>query len=101
MSGPLYNTARWRAIRARRLAQDPLCVRCKEMGITAGANVVDHIIPHKNSRRLFFDFENTQSLCFPCHDKAKQSEERIGFDKRVGADGMPADPRHPFNRGRK
>lgn len=55
------------------------------------ANVVDHIIPHKlkeaidsqdevrieKARALFWDSAgNWQSLCKPCHDSVKQSEER-------------------------
>jgi hypothetical protein len=47
---------------------------------------------------LFFDQDNTQTLCPPCHDKHKQSVERIGFSKAIGCDGWPTDPLHPSNR---
>lgn len=87
-------------MRKKRLRDDPLCVRCMEAGDVVEAAVVDHIIPHRGSKRLFYDYANTQSLCSPCHDRGKQREEVAGFDRRVGTNGWPTDPRHPANRGR-
>lgn len=62
------------------------------------ATVADHITPHRGDHTLFFDYENTQSLCDHCHSSAKQSEERIGYSKEIGIDGLPIDPKHPFYR---
>lgn len=58
----------------------------------------DHIVSHKGNRSLFWDEANVQTLCKPCHNGAKQSEERRGYSTTIGADGFPIDPRHPANR---
>lgn len=42
------------------------------------AVIVDHIKPHKGDRTLFFDYDNTQSLCKTCHDGVKQRIEKSG-----------------------
>ena len=71
-----YKTKLWRGLRARRKAVEPLCRMCNEAGIVKAMEVVDHIVPHRGNRVLFFSFENTQSLCASCHNGAKQREER-------------------------
>jgi len=73
-----YNTARWRALRSWRLATEPLCRMCQGSGLVTAGTVVDHVEPHRGDETMFFDPENTQSLCKPCHDGAKQSQERRG-----------------------
>jgi 5-methylcytosine-specific restriction endonuclease McrA len=93
-----YNTTRWRKLRAARLTANPLCSMCHEDGRVTAATVVDHIIPHRGKDELFFDFDNTQSLCKTHHDGAKQREEIIGYSTAVDASGQPIDPRHPWNR---
>lgn len=65
-----YNRA-WEKARAGFLKHHPFCRRCN-----APASVVDHIKPHKGDSRLFWDKSNWQSLCAPCHNGAKQSDER-------------------------
>jgi 5-methylcytosine-specific restriction enzyme A len=65
---------------------------------------VDHITPHRGDPLLFFDFDNTQSLCdaYPwrCHSAVKQSIEKRGYDKAIGLDGWPTDEAHPMNETR-
>jgi 5-methylcytosine-specific restriction enzyme A len=90
----------WEQRRLHHLRHNPLCVMCKAEGKYVQAAVVDHIIPHKGNQELFWDESNWQSLCKPCHDSRKQSAERLGYDKNIGTDGMPTDPKHPWNRGR-
>lgn len=63
-----YDT-RWRKARKLFLQQHPLCVLCQEEGKVVPATVVDHIIPHRGDKRLFWDQTNWQSLCKNCHDK--------------------------------
>jgi hypothetical protein len=46
-----------------------------------------------------FWFGDLQSLCFNCHDSEKRFEENRGFSNRIGADGMPIDPKHPYYKG--
>ena len=72
---------------------------CRSAGIRRKATIVDHVKPHRGDRRLFFCFENTQSLCKPHHDSEKQQAEVLGYSTEIGADGLPVDPRDPFLRG--
>lgn len=94
----LYNTAAWRNARASQLADVPLCERCTKLGRVTAATVVNHRRAHKGNLALFYDPENHESLCKPCHDSERQSQERTGreYDRAVGADGLPVDPNHPW-----
>ncbi len=47
----------------------PLCANCLSKGILAPATVVDHIVPHRGDRALFWDENNWQALCKSCHDR--------------------------------
>lgn len=60
---------RWRKARQIYLAKHPLCEECKKNGRLTAATVVDHIIPHKGDRKLFWDENNWQALCKRCHDR--------------------------------
>ena len=73
-----YKLVAWKRIRAQRLAADPLCVMCLAEGMTTAAAVVDHVVPHKGNRELFFSYANTQSLCKRHHDRDKQQMEARG-----------------------
>ena len=92
-----YKRASWLRIRARRLAADPLCAMCLKDGITKAADTVDHITPHRGDPELFFDYDNTQSLCASCHSSRKQGQELRGYSRDIGDDGWPVDPLHPAN----
>ncbi len=59
----------------------------------------DHVTPHKGDPALFWDESNVKPAHHACHARHKQSEERRGYSKAVGADGWPTDERHPANRG--
>ena len=95
---PWYHTRTWRAIRARRLAIEPLCRTCNRLGVIKGACVADHVIPHAGNWYLFTSLENTQSLCEEHHNKGKHIDEIRGYSSEVDRDGWPIDPLHPFNR---
>jgi 5-methylcytosine-specific restriction endonuclease McrA len=46
-------------------------------GCGRAADVVDHILPHRGSRKLFWDRNNWQPMAAsPCHSSRKQSIER-------------------------
>lgn len=87
---PVYEEARgssaqrgydyaWQKARIAWLHNHPLCVFCEKAGMVVEANVVDHIIPHKGDKFLFWDSENNwQSLCAPCHDITKKRIENNG-----------------------
>ncbi|MCD9572201.1 HNH endonuclease [Pseudomonas protegens] len=70
---------KWQKAREQYLCDNPLCVYCSKIGRTAAASVVDHKIPHRGDMTLFWDQDNWQSLCKPCHDSVKQAEEARGF----------------------
>lgn len=59
--------ARWRSARELYLADEPLCRNCMLQNIITGADVVDHIIPHRGDHELFWDQTNWQPLCYSCH----------------------------------
>lgn len=75
---------------------------CRSAGRLTAASVVDHIRPHRGDAELFFDPENWQSLCKPCHDGTKQSGEKSGGPMRgCDSNGLPLDPAHPWRRDAK
>lgn len=86
------NSARWRKLRARVLAEQPLCRMCD-----APANVVDHASgdPSDNSDR------NLVALCAPCHNH-KTQRQRAGLPVVWGCtvEGWPRDPMHGWNGGK-
>lgn len=65
----------WRRYREQYLAQHPWCEceRCK--GKYYPASVVDHIVPHKGNKDLFWDPNNHQALAKRCHDRKTASED--------------------------
>ncbi|MFR8915662.1 MAG: HNH endonuclease, partial [Oscillospiraceae bacterium] len=61
--------AKWRRARKRFLRSHPLCANCLSQGVLTPATVVDHIVPHRGDRALFWDEKNWQPLCKSCHDR--------------------------------
>ena len=58
----------WRKARIGWLLKHPLCVECERQGHVVQATVVDHRVPHRGDKVLFWDRNNWDSLCKPCHD---------------------------------
>lgn len=54
------------------------CEECKELNRLLPATVVDHIIPHKGDKILFWDPKNHQAMSKKCHDR-KTAREDGGF----------------------
>lgn len=50
---------------------------CFAHGITAAAEVVDHIVPHRMDHALRLDPGNLQSLCGVCHNSIKSKLEQL------------------------
>jgi len=87
ISSPLYNTNRWRKLRQQWLAHQPHCRFCQNGTV---GRVVDHIVPHKGNEELFWNTNNLQTLCQPCHDRVKQKiERRKNPPTPTGVDGYP------------
>lgn len=85
------------AQRLRRLAAEPLCRRCAEMGIVTASTVPDHIKPLAQGGSD--DDDNIRCLCKPCHDAvtAEQFGQTLSTASRgCGADGWPTNPNHPW-----
>ncbi|QLI80805.1 HNH endonuclease [Chitinibacter fontanus] len=77
----LYATKRWQDLRVLVLRTNPLCVECRKVDRLTAAEHVDHIKPHCGDESLFFDFDNLQGLCKPCHSR-KTAKEDGGFGNR-------------------
>jgi hypothetical protein len=71
-------------------------VYCLKAGLVVAATVADHIKDHEGDEYKFL-FGELQSLCKSHHDD-KDFTMSHGFTNTVGADGMPLDPTHPFNK---
>ncbi len=65
--------ARWRAARREFLASHPWCAECLKAGRHVPATDVDHVIPHRGDRAVFWDEKNWQPLCHSCHSKKTAS----------------------------
>lgn len=70
---------------------------CAVGGFRTTATVVDHVEPHRGDPTKFWSGP-FQSLCSHHHNAAKQRVEKLGYSTELGADGLPIDPLHPFNR---
>jgi len=68
---------RWARARKQFLMENPLCKICELRGDAVPATVVDHRIPHKGDKEIFWDEENWQALCKPCHDRKTFSDEKM------------------------
>lgn len=62
--------SKWQRARAAYLEKHPLCVACEKQGIHTLATDLDHIIPHRGDKVMFWRRSNWQGLCSHCH-KAK------------------------------
>jgi 5-methylcytosine-specific restriction protein A len=81
--------SKWQNYRRHWLRLRPLCgdrdegnsvehSQCVRQARITAASDVDHIVPHRGDKRLFWDSSNHQSLCSACHS-AKTAREDGGF----------------------
>lgn len=94
----LYNY-QWQKARAEFLRLNPFCIDCSKRDLVIKATIVDHKIAHKENLELFWDRDNWQPLCKPCHDRHKQRLEKSGRVAGCSVDGVPIDPNHHWARG--
>lgn len=74
-----YKTARWQKLRIVIFIRDRFTCQMPGCGRLEGNTsqlVCDHRRPHRGDEQLFWAETNLQTLCKPCHDGAKQREER-------------------------
>ena len=73
-----YCSARWRQLRAQKLATDPLCSVCLAAGKTVAASDVDHLRRHHGPNDpLFYEWTNLSSKCHSCHSRKTATEDSI------------------------
>ena len=69
----IYQSRRWRRLRAFKFANNPVCELCALAGETTVATEIHHIKPFdvaKNDDELFdlaYDYDNLVSVCTPHH----------------------------------
>lgn len=93
--------AKWTKARDAFLDQHPLCVECSKKDYINPATVVDHIIPHKGDKVLFWDETNWQPLCETHHNIKTATEDRGSWSpvaKQAKAVNDP-DRKSPFKVG--
>ena len=66
----------WQKARKKYLTENTLCRECFKNGKYVPATVVDHIIPHRGDKSLFWEQKNWQPLCKSCHDAKTMTEDR-------------------------
>lgn len=94
----MYDSRLWIALRSATLNAQPLCQPCKRRGVIMAANTVHHTTPHRGDWGIFLDSTRLESCCARCHSSDIQQAEVRGYGARIGHDGYPLDPRHPFNK---
>ena len=65
--------SKWAKARIAYLSKHPVCAMCQKVDRVTVATVVDHIVPHRGDKKLFWDSTNWQPLCKKCHDKKTAS----------------------------
>jgi len=73
---------RWQQFRDSFLKAHPLCEECKRNGKVTPATDVDHIVPHKGNKNIFWDENNLQALCHACHARKTVNEDG-GFGNAI------------------
>ena len=96
----LYDCVRWRKASKRYLSNNPLCTMHQQEGFSRIATVVDHIKPHNGNVDLFWDEDNWQGLCAPCHSGRKRMFENKGTSPACGENGLPLDIRRGWGVGK-
>ena len=70
----IYNTPRWKRLRAAKVRNNPLCEDCEREGRVTLTEEVHHIVGIEVNPDLAFDYDNLMSLCVHHHslrDKKK------------------------------
>ena len=80
--------SRWNRYTKMYKREHPLCVKCKAEGKLVQADVVDHVEPVTGpDDPLFWEPMNHQSLCHPCHNKKRATEDKKTWKHRRGRGG--------------
>ena len=76
----VYNTRRWKDLRAAKIRNNPVCEECARKGKTTPAKEIHHIRPFEidNDLSLAYDYDNLISLCVECHKEAHEKLRMVG-----------------------
>ncbi len=74
---------KWSKASKTHLNQYPLCIECSLDDKLTPATLVDHITPHAGNKQLFWDRDNWQGLCAPCHGRKSYKESIVGYKTQV------------------
>lgn len=84
-----YCSARWRKLRAQKLAVSPLCSVCLKAGCHVEATEVDHLQRHRGpDDPLFWAWSNLDSKCKACHSR-KTAGETMNGDSNITSHRRP------------
>ncbi len=79
----IYNSQRWRDLRAWKMTNDPLCEECDKKGRVTPTEDVHHEVSFMSTddpverNRLAYDYENLMSVCKECHaEKHKPNNKK-------------------------
>ena len=90
----LYNSKRWRDLRAVVLRKQPLCADPFKENCHQPTTVADHIVDHHGNQQLFYDYTNLQGLCKSCHSrKTGESHGKGGVNIEPGRPSLDANGR--------
>ncbi|MGH7794113.1 MAG: HNH endonuclease [Candidatus Binatia bacterium] len=96
----IYDSRRWRRLRALKLSLDPICQYCRQ----APATVADHARRVKDGCDPW-DISNLVASCWSCHQSKRQAEKtgRAFTGRRIksgvdAATGLPLDGGHWWRR---
>lgn len=71
----VYQSERWKRLRALKFANNPLCELCLQEGRVTPAEDVHHIVSFMTADdpatryQLAYDYDNLMSLCKQCHQR--------------------------------
>ncbi|EGQ9960042.1 HNH endonuclease [Vibrio cholerae] len=71
----IYQSTKWRKLRARKATNNPLCEQCLKANIIKPLDVVDHIVEINDNPELVYVYSNLQSLCH-AHHNAKTAQHK-------------------------
>lgn len=102
----VYDTQRWKRVRANQLNREPTCRMCRELGMSVPrpAQHVDHITPLAAGGAPY-DRANLMSLCHSHHSWKTDTLDKTGIAysewkvRGCYLDGSPRDPSHPWYKG--
>jgi 5-methylcytosine-specific restriction protein A len=72
----VYHTPLWRQLTAQVKLEQPLCVMCAVNDIDTPTKEIDHIIPTRVNKALWFERSNLQGLCKSCHSTKSMRDRK-------------------------